>query len=158
MCGCGFGLRVLGFKERDAEFVEVGEGLLDASTMGGGEVRVRQGEVCRGDVLADFDEGLVVEGGHSGDVEMLYAIGCVESRGLFHLTLPSGAVVLDLDLLGGEGDRGATARLADGGEDLAEGDFVFHTPSRTRPLGYCKFIFWFLSHMPLVAYKPPPRG
>ncbi|NBO52175.1 MAG: hypothetical protein EBU83_01890 [bacterium] len=57
---------MLRFEERDAEFVEVGEGFLDARTLGSGEVLVRQGEVRRGDVLADFDEGLVVEGGHSG--------------------------------------------------------------------------------------------
>jgi hypothetical protein len=45
---------------------------------------------------------------------------------LFPLTLPSVAVGLGLGLLGEEGDRGATALLADGEEDLGEGNFVFH--------------------------------
>ena len=45
---------------------------------------------------------------------------------LFLLLLPSGAFGLGLDLLGGEGDRGATPDLADGEEDLSEGNFVFH--------------------------------
>ena len=56
----------------------------------------------------------------------------------FHLTLPSVAVSLDLLLLGHEGDSGATARLADGGDNLGEGDFSFHTGSRTQPLAFVK--------------------
>ena len=42
------------------------------------------------------------------------------------LLTPSVAVVLNLGLLGREGNRGTTPDLADGEEDLSEGNFVFH--------------------------------
>lgn len=47
-------------------------------------------------------------------------------RRLVLLLTPSVAVVLNLGLLGREGNRGTTPDLADGEEDLSEGNFVFH--------------------------------
>lgn len=62
---------------------------------------------------------------------------------LFLFSFPRVSVVLGLGLLGGEGDRWATARLADGQEELSEGDFVFHTGSRTQLLAFVKPSFLF---------------